>query len=95
VSQFNVVGPRYTSGALETKIQAYYGKNFDLDPKGVQSALSALRLYDGEIDGQLGPVTSHALSLFQRTWGLAQDGKAGPVTKRTLAYVTAVPTLSE
>lgn len=46
----------------------------------LQEALGAVGVYDGEIDGQFGPITDSAVRTFQRTNGLTPDGIAGPAT---------------
>jgi peptidoglycan hydrolase-like protein with peptidoglycan-binding domain len=52
----------------------------------LQSALSALHLYSGYVDGIRGPLTRHAVTSFQRDRGLAVDGIAGPRTRRALGW---------
>lgn len=78
-----------TSAALERKIQKLYGKYFKLGRKQIQKRLQSLRLYNGEIDGTIGPLSREAVKAFQRTWKLTVDGIPGKDTQRTLAYVTA------
>jgi murein DD-endopeptidase MepM/ murein hydrolase activator NlpD len=61
----------------------------DASPANVaalQSALQALRLYDGYVDGIRGPLTRHAVVVLQRRRGLATDGIAGPRTRRALGW---------
>jgi peptidoglycan hydrolase-like protein with peptidoglycan-binding domain len=52
----------------------------------LQSALQALRLYDGYVDGLNGPLTRRAVVSLQRRRGLAADGVAGPRTRRALGW---------
>jgi peptidoglycan hydrolase-like protein with peptidoglycan-binding domain len=52
----------------------------------LQSALQALRLYDGYVDGIEGPLTRHAIVALQRRRGLAVDGIFGPHTRRALGW---------
>lgn len=52
--------------------------------------LAELKLYGGAVDGDHGPLTKQAVKAFQRAWLLGVDGRAGAMTQRTLAYVTAV-----
>ncbi len=78
-----------TSWALERLLAATYGRYWKLAPMDVQRGLASLRLYQGAIDGILGPISTQGIRAFQRAWKLAVDGIAGPKTKRTLAYVTA------
>lgn len=58
--------------------------------KDVQRALTALKLYEGRIDGKMGPKTKKAIEEFQRQNGLKVDGVAGPRTWQKLkSYLTA------
>jgi murein DD-endopeptidase MepM/ murein hydrolase activator NlpD len=50
----------------------------------LQSALTALNLYKGFVDGVRGPLTRSAVIRFQRRRGLLVDGIAGPQTRRAL-----------
>jgi murein DD-endopeptidase MepM/ murein hydrolase activator NlpD len=50
----------------------------------LQSALTALNLYRGFVDGVRGPLTRSAVIRFQRRRGLLVDGIAGPQTRRAL-----------
>jgi murein DD-endopeptidase MepM/ murein hydrolase activator NlpD len=50
----------------------------------LQSALGALNLYRGFVDGVRGPLTRSAVIRFQRRKGLLVDGIAGPQTRRAL-----------
>lgn len=52
----------------------------------LQSALHALNLYSGYVDGIKGPLTRHAVVAFQQRRGLAADGIAGPRTRRALGW---------
>jgi hypothetical protein len=52
----------------------------------LQSALQALRLYDGYVDGIEGPLTRRAVVALQRRRGLAVDGIFGPRTRRALGW---------
>jgi len=52
----------------------------------LQSALQALHLYDGYVDGVSGPLTKRAVVALQRQKGLAVDGVAGPRTRRALGW---------
>lgn len=52
----------------------------------LQSALQALQLYDGYVDGVEGPLTRRALLALQRRRGLAVDGVFGPQTRRALGW---------
>jgi hypothetical protein len=52
----------------------------------LQSALQALQLYDGYVDGVSGPLTRKAIVTLQRQRGLAADGVAGPRTRKALGW---------
>jgi peptidoglycan hydrolase-like protein with peptidoglycan-binding domain len=52
----------------------------------MQSALRALHLYDGYVDGIEGPLTRRAILALQRRRGLAVDGVFGPQTRRALGW---------
>src|SRR5689334_13040025 len=52
----------------------------------LQSALQALHLYDGYVDGVSGPLTRRAITALQRQRGLAVDGVAGPRTRKALGW---------
>ena len=49
-----------------------------------QQALTTLKEYQGEINGQLDSITVNALQAFQRSQGLRDDGILNDVTKRRL-----------
>jgi hypothetical protein len=76
---------------VEMRVQERYGSYFRLEPAEVQRALADCkeRFYDGAIDGILGPKSAAGIVAFQQRWRLKSDGVAGPITQRTLAYVTA------
>jgi len=50
------------------------------DPKNIQQALKNLGLYNGDIDGKIGPKTKEAVKEFQQRHNLEVDGKVGPKT---------------
>lgn len=81
--------PRTWATPLEAKIVQVYGTSFTFDAKELQAQLSRLWLYRGEVDGKEGPLTREAVAAFQRAWGLADDGIAGPRTRRVLAVVAS------
>jgi peptidoglycan hydrolase-like protein with peptidoglycan-binding domain len=51
---------------------------------GLQVALQARGFYPGAVDGIYGPATARGLRTFQRTAGLAVDGRIGPATRAAL-----------
>jgi hypothetical protein len=52
----------------------------------LQSALQALNLYSGFVDGIKGPLTRHGIRSFQRRRGLHVDGIFGSETRRALGW---------
>lgn len=46
----------------------------------IQTALQAIGLYQGAIDGKAGPLTTQAIVQFQEAHQLMADGKVGPKT---------------
>lgn len=48
--------------------------------KKIQTALKAAGLYQGSIDGKIGPASKRAIETFQKNNGLKVDGKVGPKT---------------
>ena len=78
-----------TSMAAEAKILSYYKDGLTLDSKEVQECLAHLKLYNGDVDGIIGPRTRQAIMAFQRAWKLQASGQVDSRTERTLAYVTA------
>lgn len=89
VCPFLAAGETRSKYALERRIQFLYGMGFKLSPMEVQERLAELGMYDGEIDGDHGPITRAGIRKFQITWALHVDGIAGKNTQRTLAFVTA------
>ncbi|MDD5584228.1 MAG: peptidoglycan-binding domain-containing protein [Candidatus Omnitrophica bacterium] len=60
----------------------------------VQKALKAAGLYEGNIDGKLGPKTKKAIEDFQTQNSLTVDGKVGPKTWEKLRQHLAMPETS-
>ena len=55
----------------------------------IQTALKNAGLYEGNIDGKIGPKTKKAIEQFQTNNGLKADGKVGPKTWTALEpYLT-------
>ena len=50
------------------------------DPSMIQKALKNLGLYQGEVDGKMGPKTKRAIKEFQKQNNLQADGKVGSKT---------------
>ena len=59
--------------------------------KDLQTRLSALGFYSGEIDGEFGPGTKEAVTAFQKANGLEADGIVGEETRTLLFSVNAKP----
>ena len=61
--------------------------------RNVQQALKNVGLYEGNIDGAIGPVTRRAIEAFQSRNDLVVDGKVGPKTWQKLSpYLSSVST---
>ncbi|MFA5144665.1 MAG: peptidoglycan-binding domain-containing protein [Candidatus Omnitrophota bacterium] len=59
-------------------------------PIEIQTALKNAGLYNGSIDGKIGPGTKKAVEEFQKDNGLKVDGKVGPKTWSLLSkHLTA------
>jgi peptidoglycan hydrolase-like protein with peptidoglycan-binding domain len=54
-------------------------------PKLIQQALKNAGLYDGKVDGNIGPKTKKAIEAFQSQNGLKADGKVGRKTWKALS----------
>ncbi|QSX06428.1 peptidoglycan-binding protein [Sedimentibacter sp. zth1] len=54
------------------------------DVMQIQSLLKKLKLYNGDVDGVYGPITSKAIKKFQMLNGIKEDGIVGPVTEKAL-----------
>jgi len=78
---------KFSGDDVEREILDAYRHELALNKTQVQEGLQELRFYGGAVDGKHGPLTKQAITLFQRAWGLPQDGIAGPRTQRTLAYI--------
>lgn len=78
-----------TAGYIENRILTLYGDELQLSDTDSQRCLKKLRLYSGDIDGQIGPISKESIRVFQRGWGLPESGKLDAKTQRTLAYVAA------
>lgn len=64
---------------------------FGWDVSVLQFLLTRRGLYDGALDGYLGPETAKALRRYQRAQQLAADGVAGPRTLASLGVKGRVP----
>jgi peptidoglycan hydrolase-like protein with peptidoglycan-binding domain len=61
--------------------------------KEIQTALKNAGLYEGAIDGKIGPKTQEAIKKFQQENNLKVDGKVGPKTWAVLKkYLTNTST---
>ncbi|MBF0512114.1 MAG: peptidoglycan-binding protein [Candidatus Omnitrophica bacterium] len=54
-------------------------------PKLIQQALKNAGLYDGKVDGNIGPKTKKSIEAFQGQNGLKADGKVGRKTWKLLS----------
>lgn len=78
---------------VETKLQELYGPQMKLTAVEIQGRLKQLKMYSGDEDGRLGPISKQAILIFQKAWGLAPTGLADEKLQRTLAFVTATKKL--
>ena len=62
------------------KAPAVMGEWTPPSAEGIQQALKNAGLYDGEIDGKIGPKTNKAIEEFQAKNNLKVDGKVGRKT---------------
>lgn len=85
--------PRSTAEYLEAHIMALYEPQMRLSVMQCQNALSSLGMYDGALDGIIGPRTNAASAQFARAWGLGEhDTVTHTKLQRVLAFVTATRT---
>jgi peptidoglycan hydrolase-like protein with peptidoglycan-binding domain len=54
-------------------------------PKQIQQALKNAGIYDGKVDGNIGPKTKKAIEAFQSQNGLKADGKVGRKTWKAMS----------
>ena len=54
-------------------------------PKQIQQALKNAGIYEGKVDGNVGPKTKKAIEAFQSQNGLKADGKVGRKTWKALS----------
>lgn len=74
--------------AAEECIRVHYPSITPMGAVDIQTALKKLRLYPGDIDGSLGPLSYTAINLFNQQWGIGQNA-IGERFQRTLAFVAA------
>ncbi len=84
---------------LELQIQRAYGEvfsRFASDVSAHQRALATLKLYNGAVDGDAGPRTRSAISMFQRMMGkYSRDtGKLSAMDARMLCFCGATTTVT-
>jgi hypothetical protein len=85
----NERAPRTWSQPIEQLIQDMYGNAFVLSIPQVQQLLRFIRMYNGAIDGVLGPLTQEAIKVFRRAWGLPLGSGIDAMLMRTLYIVSA------
>lgn len=76
-------------GELGRTLVQRFGDDFEPNDRNAQRMLADLKLYRGEIDGEVGPLTRQAILAFQRAWHLDATGAFDLRTLRTLAFVSA------
>ena len=80
--------------SLETAAESF-GQNLTQEQK-IQTALKNAGLYNGSIDGKIGPASRRAIESFQTSNGLKADGKVGPKTWSALEpYLNKVASSSQ
>jgi len=85
-----ILVPAAPLGGLEVKPQVEYtgveeaGESVKPAEKEIQQALKNAGLYDGEVDGKIGPKSKRAIEEFQAQNNLKADGKVGPKTWQKL-----------
>ena len=75
VAEPSIEKPQTTAAASETASE---------HNKKIQTALKNAGVYQGAIDGKLGPASKRAIEAFQKNNGLKVDGKVGPKTWASL-----------
>lgn len=86
----DIHNPVTWASAVEARILERYGADFALSPAQIQSQLASLKIYGGDVDGNINStLCREAVMAFQRAWDLDVDGDPGVMTQRTLAFVTA------
>lgn len=73
---------------VEARMQELYGPQMALGTMDQQEALKSLKLYAGDIDGKMGPLSQKAEAAFRQKWGLPVAGD-NTRYQRTLAFVAA------
>ena len=83
-----IAGPRNPS---QTAINGSSASDLTRDQQ-IQTALKNAGLYQGNVDGKLGPASKRAVQAFQQAQGLKVDGKVGPKTWAALEpYLSGAP----
>lgn len=91
-NQFVFPKDRRTSIGLERWISATHGAWWHKQsPTDSQRCLRRLGMYDGDLDGAIGPISKSGIQVFQRAWipGKRAHGKLDVMTRRTLAFASA------
>ncbi len=84
--------PVTQSASAETATASTEGMSRE---KQIQTALKNAGLYNGSIDGKIGPGSKRAIIAFQKSNGLKADGKVGAKTWAALEpYVNGAPAVS-
>jgi len=83
-----------TSAGVEAKMVATYGASFQLSNVELQTLLQKLKMYGGDLDGDIGPRSQQAILAFERAWQLPMDGVADAKMMRTLATVASEQSVS-
>ncbi len=93
-----IAGPTSNASAAATQTAINTGSKVSESLGGltreqkIQTALKNAGLYQGTIDGKIGPGSKRAVQEFQKAHGLTPDGKVGPRTWAALdPYLSGAP----
>ncbi len=91
------VAPAVPEALSEAQSQANIPQEFTPpSAQDIQQALKNAGLYDGEIDGKVGPKTNKAIEEFQAKNNLKADGKVGRKTwEKMKEYLNMPPVVSQ
>ncbi len=82
VEESSPVAPPKKQPVVSKAVEGIYADLVKVDVSGteLQKALKGAGVYDGKIDGKIGPRTKSAIMEFQRQHSLKADGVVGPKT---------------
>ena len=87
-----IAGPTQTVSTTSTGTGTEANASGLTHEQQIQTALKNAGIYQGSIDGKLGPASKRAIAAFQTAHNLKADGKVGPKTWAALEpYVSGAP----